>query len=482
MPTPPADRSAHLESRRAVIPRYYGSLDFEQLWREFPPAPDYFAACYRDSRKSLHKLQNERFLAQMRRAWQIPFYQRHWKAAGMEAGDIRSLDDLASIPPFSVHDLRAAIERNPPWGDFMGIDPAVDAPLPLVLQTSGGTTGLPRPMLYSPRDREVMNIITGRRLYMQGVRPFDIVQVMLSLGLPNGGLLAREGIWKYTGAVPVMTGSGAQTPTRRQIEIMRAWKTRHLVGFPAYVRHVGLVMRDELGIDPRSCGIRSLIVHLGLDDRHSLEALWGARVYDTYGTNECGSLAAECEYQTGMHVFEDAFLLEIVDPETGRPKGDGEKGVIFQTTLFKHLAPLVRFNSNDISAFATGACPCGSHHRRIDRIHGRADNMVKLRGTNIFPEAIGGLVSENAGANGEYVCIVERSASGREDMTVMVEAVSAQVSRDRLARELVMRFKEALGVTLAVTVVEPGGLDELTGLSITSKTRRLIDKRGEART
>jgi phenylacetate-CoA ligase len=167
-------------------------------------------------------------------------------------------------------------------------------------------------MLFSPRDREVMNINTGRRLYMQGVRPFDVVQVVLSLGLANGAFLAREGIWKYTGAVPVMTGSGAQTSTKRQIEIMQAWKTKHLIGFPAYLRHIGYVMRDELQLDPHQIGIRSLIVHLGVDDRKALEDLWGAKVYDTYGTNECGSLAAECEYQTGSHVFEDSFFLEIV--------------------------------------------------------------------------------------------------------------------------------------------------------------------------
>jgi phenylacetate-CoA ligase len=277
-----------------------------------------------------------------------------------------------------------------------------------------------------------------------------------------------------------MTGSGAQTPTRRQIEIMRAWKTRHLAGFPAYIRHVGLIMRDELGLDPRECGIKSLLVHLGVEDRPSLEALWGARAYDTYGTNECGTLAADCEHRTGMHVFEDAFVLEIVDPDTMQPTAPGEQGVIIQTTLFKHLAPLVRFNSNDISAFAPGECSCGSVQPRLEAIYGRADNMVKLRGTNIFPEAIGALVSENPASTGEYVCIVERSQAGREDMTVMVEAAAPEAKR-ALEQALVTRLKEALGVTLAVQAVDRGALDELTGLSNTSKLRRLIDKRRETK-
>ena len=250
-----------------VIPRYHQSLDFDALWREFPPAPDYFSGTYRLSSDELRALQEQRFLRQMARAWQVPFYRRRWSAAGLEPGDISGLDDLVKMPPFSVHDMRASVLNEPPWADYIGIDPTAHAPMPLILQTSGGTTGLPRPMIFMPRDREVMNIITGRRLYMQGVRPFDLVQVALSMGLTNGGVLAREGIWKYTGAVPVMTGSGAQTPTRRQIELIRAWKAKFLIGFPAYLRHMGLVARDEIGIDPREPRMKGLIVHLGMDDR-----------------------------------------------------------------------------------------------------------------------------------------------------------------------------------------------------------------------
>ena len=170
-----------------------------------------------------------------------------------------------------------------------------------------------------------MNIITGRRLFMQGVRPFDLVQVCLSLGLTNGGLLAREGIWKYTGAVPVMTGSGAQTPTRRQIELLRAWKCQvSRSGFPAYLRHMALVARDELeDRSARTLGIKALITHLGVEDRESLEALWGADVFDTYGCNECGTMASECHHKSGMHLFEDAFVMEVNDLETLAPEAAG---------------------------------------------------------------------------------------------------------------------------------------------------------------
>ena len=459
------------------IPRYYRSLDFEALWREYPPPPDYFRSTYTLSRDALRALQEVQFAKQIERAWQIPFYRRRWNEAGIAKGDIRSLDDLPHIPPFTVHDLRDSIARDPPWGDYIGIDFRRDEPLPLVLQTSGGTTGLPRPMIFSPRDREVINIITGRRLYMQGVRPFDLMQVVLGLGLPNGGFAAREGIWKYSGAVPIMTSTGAQTPTRRQIEIMKAWKTNFLVGFPAYLRHMGLVARDEMKIDPRELHIKGLIVHLGVDDRDSLEELWGAPVMDTYGTNECGSIASECMHKTAMHIFEDAFLLEINDPETGAPKPAGDRGVVYLTTLFKYAAPMIRFNTNDISAFTpAGICPCGCTHRSISKIFGRNDNMVKLRGVNVFPEAIGALIAENANSNGEYVCVVE-NANGTDQMSVLVEVADATVSKPELEMAIATRLKEALGVKLTVQAVDRDGLDAMTGLSRTSKIRRLIDKR-----
>ena len=459
------------------IPRYAASLDFEALWRRYPPAPDYLDTAHKLSRDELTALQEIRFLEQVRRGWAVPFYRRHWGSAGLEEGDIRCLADLEQIPPYSVSDLRESIERNPPWGDYIGIDPETDAPLPLILQTSGGTTGMPRPMLFAPQDREVMNIITGRRLHMQGVRPFDLVQVTLSAGLTNGGLLAREGIWKYSGAVPVMTGPGSVTPSRRQIEILTHWKCKALIGFPAYLRHLAFVAKNELGLEPRDLGVRSLISHLGTDDRSVLEDAWGADAFDTYGTNECGTIAADCSAKNGMHVFEDAFVAEINDPDTLRSAVDGERGTVFLTALFKYAAPVIRFNTNDVSAFCSGNCPCGGTHRRLERIYGRSDNMVKLRGVNVFPEAIGSLVMADGRTNGEYVCIVETHA-GRDELRVLVELEDI-AARATVERELAGRLKEALGVKLPVEAVERGVLAPLTGLDTTSKIKRLIDRRSK---
>lgn len=463
------------------VPWYTRALDFEQLTRDYPPPPDYFTTTYRMSRDALRALQERRFLETMKRGWQIPFFRRHWTRAGMQPGDIRGLEDLPRVPPYTVHDIRESIERNPPFGDFMGVSPEDGARMPLVLQTSGGTTGLPRPMLYTPQDRETMAILGGRRFAMHGVRPGDLVLVTYALGLSNGGFAPREALWRYTGAIPVMTGGGATTPTRRQIELIRAWNINVVLGFPSYLRHMALVARDELGIDPRTLGIRLIGTHLGMDDRAQIESLWGAPCFDMYGTHESGMLAAECRHQTGMHVQEDAFIIEVADPETGALLPDGEKGTLYITTLYKWGAPQIRFNVNDISAYATDACPCGSTMRRLQRIFGRNDTMVKLRGVNVFPEAIGAVVAADARSNGEFFCVVEQVGEARTDeMTVMVEMRDTAVDAVALKAELEQRLKEVLGVRVTVEPHDRGALDRHTGTSQTSKVRRLRDRRREA--
>lgn len=459
------------------VPWYGRGMDFESLWREYPPPPDYTEAVHRISSDELRARQEARFLEQVARAWEVSFYRRHWGAAGLTQGDIRSLEDLNKIPPYTVDDVRQSIERCPPWGDFVGLDGAAE---PLLLQTSGGTTSVPRPMLYAPRDREVMNILMGRRLFLQGVRPADPVQIALSFGLANGGMAVREGIWKYSGAIPIPTGSGASTPTRRQIEILREWKVRFLVGFPAYLRHMALVARNELELDPRALGLKGLLVHLGTDDRAGLEELWDAPVYDTYGVHECGPIAADCENRSGMHIFEDAFLVEVLDATTLTPKSDGEKGTIHLTALFKKLAPVIRYNVNDISSITPGTCPCGGTHRRLTALYGRSDHMVKLRGVNVFPEAVGAVVVRNAATNGEYVCIVETAGpSGQDEMTVMVEARPGATNLESLSVTLSRELKEAIGVRVHVACVAAGELQQMTGLNRTSKVQRLIDRRNK---
>jgi len=460
------------------VPWLFRAFDYEALAREFPPPPNYFREVFRISRDELRTRQESRFLETVKRGWEIPFFQRHWGGVGLEPGDIRGLDDLTKLPPYTVKELRESIERAPPFGDFMGISPADGARMPLVLQTSGGTTGLPRPMLYSPRDRETMAILGGRRFALHGVQPGDRMLMTYSLGLGNGGMAPREAVWRYTGAVPVMTGSGASTPTRRQIEIAKAWGVNVILGFPSYLRHLAIVAKEEMGIDPHSLGIRTLGSHLGQEDRQRIEELWNAPCHDAYGTHESGMMAAECGARAGMHIQEDAVILEIADVQSGEVLPEGEKGAVHITTLYRWSAPQIRFNINDISRIIPGQCVCGGTLKRLDRIFGRNDTMVKLRGVNVFPEAVGAVVVADLRTNGEYVCIVERTgAESREEMTVMIEARDDAADRAPIQRDFEQRFKEVLGVRVAVEVVDRGATDRYTGTSTSSKIRRLIDRR-----
>jgi phenylacetate-CoA ligase len=460
------------------VPWYPNALDFDALHRDYPPPPDYFRTRHYIPRDELRALQEARFLATMNRAWEIPFFQRHWSKAGMERGDVRGLDDLAKIPPYTIHDIRDSIERAPPFGDFIGLSPADGKRMPLVFHTSGGTTGNPRPMFYAPQDRQVMGVLGGRRFAMAGVRPGDMVMITYAAGLWNGAIAIRDQMWAYTGAVPVVTASGAVTSTRRQVELAKLWGINVIAGMPAFLRHLAQTARDELGIDPKSLGIRVLCSHLGPDDRKGLEELWGARCFDAYGTSESGMLACECQYQSGMHIMEDALLIEIMDPETGRALPDGEKGTAYITTLYKYGAPQIRFNVNDISSIMPGACACGGTFRRIEKIFGRNDNMVKLRGSNVFPEAIGTVVGQDARSNGEYFCIVERVGdAGTDEMRVLVEVHDLAAHAAAIKADLETRLRDVLGVRVSVEPVARGALDPYTGTSQVTKIKRLADRR-----
>jgi phenylacetate-CoA ligase len=251
-----------------------------------------------------------------------------------------------------------------------------------------------------------------------------------------------------------------------------------ILGFPSYLRHLAIVAKEEMGIDPHSLGIRTLGSHLGQEDRARIEALWNAPCHDAYGTHESGMMAAECGARAGMHIQEDAVILEIADTETGDVLPEGAKGAVHITTLYRWGAPQIRFNINDISRIIPEPCPCGGTLKRLDRIFGRNDTMVKLRGVNVFPEAVGAVVVADARTNGEYVCIVERTGvEDREEMTVMIEVPDAGADRAAVRRDFEQRFKEVLGVRVTVDIVDRGATDRYTGTSTSSKIKRLIDRR-----
>ena len=248
-------------NREQDIPWYPRALDFEALHREFPPPPDYFRTIYKMPRDELRALQEKRFLQTMARGWEIPFFQRHWGKAGMEKGDVRSLADIEKVPPYTVRDIRDSIERAPPFGDFMGISPRTACACRWSFIRAAARPDC-RGRCSTRREKaQVMAILGGRRFVMHGVRPGDMVLVTYALGLCNGAIASRERLWGYTGAVPVMTGSGAITPTRRQIELAQAvGHQRHRSACPRTFVIWRMVARDEMGIDPRSLGI-TLVAH-----------------------------------------------------------------------------------------------------------------------------------------------------------------------------------------------------------------------------
>ena len=189
-------------------------------------------------------------------------------------------------------------------------------------------------------------------------------------------------------------------------------------------------------------------------------------------------MAAECGERAGMHIQEDALILEIADSDTGALVAEGERGAVYITTLYRWGAPQIRFNINDVSRIIPGRCACGSTLKRLDRIFGRNDTMVKLRGVNVFPEAVGAVVVADSRTNGEYVCIVERTgAEDREEMKVMIEVPDPATERASFVRDFEQRFKEVLGVRVVVEAVDRGGTDRFTGTSVSSKIKRLVDRR-----
>jgi phenylacetate-CoA ligase len=189
-------------------------------------------------------------------------------------------------------------------------------------------------------------------------------------------------------------------------------------------------------------------------------------------------MAAECEHRTGMHVQEDAVILEIADPDSGRILQDGEKGVLYITTLYRWGAPQIRFNINDVSAYRTDPCPCGGTLRRLDRIYGRNDGMIKLRGVNVFPEAVGAAVVADRRTSGEFFCFVDRvGEAGTDHMDVWVEVPDPAADKSSVKIDLEQRLKETLGVKVTVSPKARGELDTYTGTSQNSKVKRVLDRR-----
>jgi len=457
---------------------YFAAADVPAIRRDYPIGDAFLRRFAGMSRDELRAVQARRLRGVLAFAWKVPFYRRLWGAAGIEPGDVRGLDDLAKLPTYSKSDLMESLEAHPPLGDFHGLDAHPPERRPqIVIQTTSGTTGKPQPLLFGPKSREIQNALLARVYMLQGMRRDDVVHSVYGFGMVNGGHYIRETVIHWIGAQLLSAGTGAETRSAQQVALMRDFGVTVLTGFGDFVRRLADIAREN-GIEPgRDIRLRMITGHLGPEGRAPMSEAWGGcAVYDWYGVGDTGIIAGEGADQSGMYIQEDAQLLELVHPDTGQPVAPGEPGDMVCTCLFKDdVFPIIRFNTHDVTEEITGEAPLGIPFRRILGFRGRSDNMVKLRGINVFPTAIGAvLTAERSDFMGEFLCEVTREGT-REELTVRTETRANPTDDLRRAYETLLRAR--LGVEVRVAFERPGALAPLTEVETRQKPIRLIDRR-----
>jgi len=458
-------------------PNYFNTEDIAGLVRDFPIGPEFLRRFETISRDELRALQEDRFALQMKQAWDIPFYQRLWGSEGLEPRDIRNLDDITKLPSFDKSDIMASIKSYPPFGDFHGMDTySASSRPPVIVHTTSGTTGHPQVLLYGPKSREVQNILVARLYLLQGLREEDIIQSVYGHGMINGGHYIREAVVHWTNSIFLPAGTGVETPSVQQVKMMENFGVTVLVGFADYIKRLADVANEQ-GLKPGiDLPIRMISGHMGREDEIALARIWeGADIYDWYGVGDTGAIAGQGPDKSGLYIMEDAQYLEICDIDTGRPVEDGTAGDMVNTCLFKDdIYPIIRFNTHDVSAMCTDASPSALQLRRMQGFLGRSDNMVKLRGINVFPQGIGAMLIDQPEFIGEYICSVYRDQNGRDEMTVTVEV-------SKSSPDLIDTFKQVLrdkiGVAVDVALTNQGALADKTGIESRQKPIRLIDER-----
>lgn len=469
------------------VPYYYKAIDFDALVKEYPPAREFAESVFLSGRKELEELQNRRFLEIVEYAWGNPFYRRKWESHGVGREDVKSKNDITKLPMVAVEDFKEEIKARPPFGAHPGLAAVDAARVPIKIQSSGGTTGMPRPTLFTPREWEIQGIQGSRALSVQGARPGDVMQIPSTLSTANLGWFYYLSCLHWSGIIPVTTGSGNVTPSRRQLEIAFDWGVNLWAGFPEYLMHLASVAGQE-GFDLLKLRTKLITSFLGPDLDGSLrkliEGTWHCPVYDNYGTHEVGLGAFECQEKAGLHIMEDMFIVEIADVDRDEILPPGEKGNLVITSLYRQHPPLIRYNLRDCVRLVSDGrerCGCGSYFKKMDHFLGRSDDMVKIRGTNVFPMACVRAVTGDDRTTGEWLCVVERKGSGldiRDEMTVQVECKERVPGREDLVRHLEDRLKSDLGVRVTVELVPAGSLAAYT-YGREGKAKRLIDKRFE---
>lgn len=421
-------------------------------------------------REDLESLQGERLRALVRRLYEnVPTYRLKLDQAGISPGDIVAVGDVARLPFTVKDDLRAAYPYK------MFAVPLTDI---VRVHSSSGTTGQITVVGYTARDISNWSDMVARALDAAGLGPDDVVHVAYGYGLFTGGLGVHYGAERVGAtAVPVSGGN-----TRRQVQILRDFGVTGIACTPSYALVVAEHAR-ELGVDltelPLKAGIfgaEPWTEHM----RDELERAFGIKAYDIYGLSEVmgPGVGFECEAQSGLHINEDHFIVEIVDKDTLKPLPDGEYGEVVFTTLTKEGIPLIRYRTRDISRIIPGECTCGRTFRRLERLTGRSDDMLIIRGVNVYPSQIEQVLVGFAGVSPHYQIFLTKDGS--------LDAVEVRVELDpgfdfdeirniqTIAREIRSEITSVLAISVNVKIVEPKSLARSEG-----KIPRVVDLRNQ---
>ncbi len=418
-------------------------------------------------RETIRALQSERLIAAVRRIYdRVPFYREKMQQAGVTPEDIRSVDDLGRLPFSYKQDLRDTY----PYGLL-----AVPLRDVVRLHASSGTTGKQIVAGYTKRDLDIWADCCARALTAAGCDENDIVHVSYGYGLFTGGLGADGGAMKL-GATTVPVSSGN---TQRQITILQDFGSTILCCTPSYALHIAEVLHEN--------GLTKDDIHLKAgvfgaepwtnEMRRQIEEQLGLKAFDIYGLTEIigPGVAFECGEQTGMHINEDHFIVEVIDPETGRVLPEGEQGELVFSAITKEAFPILRYRTRDIGVISTEKCACGRTLVKMTKPRGRTDDMLIVRGVNVFPSQIESVLL-SLGYPANYRIVVDR-ADNNDSIEVQVE-ISNDVFSDTVrgltgrGHQLENALKSLLGIAARVKLLEPGTIERSTGKAV-----RVIDKR-----
>ncbi len=421
------------------------------------------------SQNDLQKLQVERLNKTVENAARSPYYSKLFKELGIEAGGIKDISQIQDFPFTTKQDLR----NNFPYG-FLTL-PKKEI---IRLHSSSGTTGNPTVIFHNRHDIASWANLMARSLFCAGVRDTDVFQNISGYGLFTGGLGFQYGI-ECLGALSIPAGAGNST---RQIKLMQDYGTTAIHAIPSYLGRLYEVFQ-QLGLDPKKdTELKTFVIgaepHTDAQ-RKRIEEMFGIRAFNSFGLSEMNGpgVAFECEFQDGLHIWEDAYIVEIIDPDTLEPVPDGEYGELVMTTLDRQAMPLIRYRTRDITRILPGKCECGRTHRRLDRITGRSDDMFIIKGCNVFPMQVEGVLMRIPEVGSDYMITLE-TLNGNDEMIVEVEVkkdwFKGDIRRlDMLTKQITAQIRDEVLTKPIVKLVEQGTLPKSEGKAVRVTDHRI---------